>query len=91
MWIELPECIKGIFTSATKEALSNQGEGFPGGSEVKRNHLSMQDTGFDPRPRKIPHDTEQLSPRTTTVVLCSRVREPPLLRPRIATTEAHTP
>lgn len=61
MWIELGECIKGIL-HLLQEALSNPKEALSGFCG-KRNHY-VQETGFDPRPRKVPHDTEQLSPCT---------------------------
>ena len=36
---------------------------------------------FKPRSGKIPHASEQLSPCTTVLSLCSRAREPQLLKP----------
>ena len=58
-------------------------QGFPGGSAVK-NVPANGGERFDPWSRKIPHAREQLN-------LCPGVRQPPLLCPCTATTEARTP
>ena len=39
----------------------------------------------------IPHASEHLSPSATLLSLCSRAREPQLLNPSAATTEANMP
>ena len=53
--------------------------GFPGGSVVK-NPPPVQETGFNPWSRKIPRCAEQLSPCAQVLSLCSRAREPQLLK-----------
>ena len=53
-------------------------QGFPGGSVVKKKkkiHLpNVGDTRFNPQVGKLPRATEQLSPHSTLLSWCSRVR-----------------
>ena len=58
----------------------------------EKNLLPKQEThGFDPWSGKILHAVEQLSLWVKATSVCSRAREPQLLNPSAATTEAHTP
>ena len=64
-------------------------EGFPGGSVVKSLPASAGDTGLIPDPGRS-HTLQSISACAPLLLsLCSRAREPQLLSPPTATTEAH--
>ena len=66
--------------------------GFPGGAVVKNLPANTGDTGSSPGPgRSHPHATEQPSPCTILLSLCSRAHKPQLVSPHATTTEAHVP
>ena len=55
---------------------------FPGGTLVKNLPANAGNTGSSPRPRKIPHAAEQLSPCATATEACAlepvlRNKKPP--------------
>ena len=60
-------------------------KGFPGSSDGKESACQCRGHEFNSWSRKIPQTSEEL------LRLCSRDREPQLLSPRAATTEAHVP
>ena len=66
-------------------------QGFPGGAVVKNPPAKVGDMGSSPGPGRshMPWSNEARAPQLLS--LCSRAREPQLLRPRATTTEARAP
>ena len=65
--------------------------GFPGGAVVKNPPANAGDTSSSPGPGRshMPRSNSACAPQLLS--LCSRVREPQLLSPRVTTAEARAP